>query len=101
MHRLNSVLAGAHLVVDDQPDQLGLLIDGLRSAGCRITAGLDGSEPPAYFSPPETSVSPLPIVFQRPTSARLSATSLRLLVGARRVLRGIHTWRNCSCSCSS
>jgi DNA-binding response OmpR family regulator len=40
-----SVLSDAHiLVVDDQPDQLRLLIDILRSAGCRISVAFDGSQ---------------------------------------------------------
>ncbi|MFM0616470.1 DNA-binding response regulator, partial [Paraburkholderia nemoris] len=38
----NSALTDAHLlVVDDQPDQLRLLIDVLRNAGCRISVGFD------------------------------------------------------------
>ncbi|PCE24662.1 response regulator transcription factor [Burkholderia ubonensis] len=41
----HSALADAHiLVVDDQPDQLHLLIDILRSAGCRISVAFDGSQ---------------------------------------------------------
>lgn len=45
MPPLNTALAGAHLlVVDDQPDQLRLLIDVLRNAGCRISVGFDGSQ---------------------------------------------------------
>ena len=45
MPLLNTALAGAHLlVVDDQPDQLRLLIDLLRNAGCRISVGFDGSQ---------------------------------------------------------
>jgi len=45
MPPLNTALAGAHLlVVDDQPDQLRLLIDVLRHAGCRISVGFDGSQ---------------------------------------------------------
>ncbi|MFM0271784.1 response regulator [Paraburkholderia aspalathi] len=41
----NSALTDAHLlVVDDQPDQLRLLIDVLRKAGCRISVGFDGSQ---------------------------------------------------------
>lgn len=46
-HMLNSrsVLDDAHiLVVDDQPDQLRLLIDVLRHAGCRISIAFDGSQ---------------------------------------------------------
>jgi DNA-binding response OmpR family regulator len=40
-----SILTDAHvLVVDDQPDQLRLLIDILRSAGCRISIAFDGSQ---------------------------------------------------------
>lgn len=40
-----SILSDAHiLVVDDQPDQLRLLIDILRSAGCRISVAFDGSQ---------------------------------------------------------
>ncbi|MFM0079881.1 response regulator [Paraburkholderia sediminicola] len=41
----NTALTDAHLlVVDDQPDQLRLLIDVLRNAGCRISVGFDGSQ---------------------------------------------------------
>jgi DNA-binding response OmpR family regulator len=41
----NSALTDAHLLlVDDQPDQLRLLIDVLRNAGCRISVGFDGSQ---------------------------------------------------------
>jgi DNA-binding response OmpR family regulator len=41
----NSALTDAQLlVVDDQPDQLRLLIDVLRNAGCRISVGFDGSQ---------------------------------------------------------
>ncbi|MDT8839267.1 response regulator [Paraburkholderia fungorum] len=41
----NTTLTDAHLlVVDDQPDQLRLLIDVLRNAGCRISVGFDGSQ---------------------------------------------------------
>lgn len=40
-----SVLDDAHiLVVDDQPDQLRLLIDILRQAGCRISIAFDGAQ---------------------------------------------------------
>lgn len=40
-----SVLDDAHiLVVDDQPDQLRLLIDVLRHAGCRISIAFDGAQ---------------------------------------------------------
>ncbi|RDU97651.1 response regulator transcription factor [Trinickia dinghuensis] len=40
-----SILTDAHiLVVDDQPDQLRLLIDILRGAGCRISIAFDGSQ---------------------------------------------------------
>lgn len=40
-----SVLDDAHiLVVDDQPDQLRLLIDVLRQAGCRISIAFDGAQ---------------------------------------------------------
>ncbi|MGG1947824.1 response regulator [Trinickia sp. NRRL B-1857] len=40
-----SVLSDAHiLIVDDQPDQLRLLIDVLRNAGCRISIAFDGSQ---------------------------------------------------------
>jgi DNA-binding response OmpR family regulator len=40
-----SVLDDAHiLVVDDQPDQLRLLIDVLRQAGCRISVAFDGAQ---------------------------------------------------------
>lgn len=43
-HR-NTALTDVHLlVVDDQPDQLRLLIDVLRNAGCRISVGFDGSQ---------------------------------------------------------
>ncbi len=39
------ILSDAHiLVVDDQPDQLRLLIEILRSAGCRISIAFDGSQ---------------------------------------------------------
>ncbi|TKC88855.1 response regulator transcription factor [Trinickia terrae] len=45
MQPRNAVLTDAHvLVVDDQPDQLRLLIDVLRSAGCRISVGFDGAQ---------------------------------------------------------
>jgi len=41
----NSALTDAHLLlVDDQPDQLRLLIDVSRNAGCRISVGFDGSQ---------------------------------------------------------
>lgn len=41
----NSVLTDAHLLlIDDQPDQLRLLIDVVRNAGCRISVGFDGSQ---------------------------------------------------------
>lgn len=40
-----TALTDAHLlVVDDQPDQLRLLIDVLRNAGCRISVGFDGAQ---------------------------------------------------------
>lgn len=41
----NTALADAHiLIVDDQPDQLRLLIDILRNAGCRISVAFDGAQ---------------------------------------------------------
>ena len=40
-----AILSDAHiLVVDDQPDQLRLLIEILRNAGCRISVAFDGSQ---------------------------------------------------------
>ncbi|AOR72458.1 DNA-binding response regulator [Burkholderia stabilis] len=40
-----SALSDAHiLIVDDQPDQLRLLIDILRSTGCRISIAFDGMQ---------------------------------------------------------
>ncbi|HGL4260302.1 response regulator transcription factor [Burkholderia dolosa] len=40
-----STLSDAHiLIVDDQPEQLRLLIDILRSTGCRISIAFDGSQ---------------------------------------------------------
>lgn len=40
-----SVLSDAHiLIVDDQPDQLRLLIDILRNAGCSISIAFDGAQ---------------------------------------------------------
>ncbi|ABK13491.1 MULTISPECIES: response regulator [Burkholderia] len=40
-----SALSDAHiLIVDDQPDQLRLLIDILRSTGCRISIAFDGTQ---------------------------------------------------------
>lgn len=40
-----SILTDAHiLVVDDQPDELRLLIDILRGAGCRISIAFDGAQ---------------------------------------------------------
>ncbi|HDR9507437.1 DNA-binding response regulator [Burkholderia cepacia] len=40
-----SALSDAHLlIVDDQPDQLRLLIDILRSTGCRISIASDGAQ---------------------------------------------------------
>jgi DNA-binding response OmpR family regulator len=39
------VLSDAHiLIVDDQPDQLRLLIDVLRNAGCSISVAFDGAQ---------------------------------------------------------
>lgn len=45
MPHSRSVLTDAHvLIVDDQPDQLRLLVDILRNAGCRISIAFDGSQ---------------------------------------------------------
>ena len=45
MPHSRSALTDAHiLIVDDQPDQLRLLVDVLRNAGCRISIAFDGSQ---------------------------------------------------------